>query len=198
VKSKSVAYLLWVLFGWAGIHRFYCGRWFTGSLWLLTCGLFGAGWFMDAITTSTLVDPSNGLPRAEVSTWVQKELRALRNVGLTLLGILGFVLFLTVSVWVAQKLDTTTPEQKAQDAVKANGSAVEAERVARRAPAEFTIHVDKAYGFSILYDRSPETRSGTNGVVVGGVPGAQGGDADSSQLEGSAWSSGRSNWFGPA
>jgi len=156
-KSKTVAYLLWALFGWAGVHRFYCGKWFTGSVWLLTCGLFGAGWFMDAITTSTLVDESSGLPRGEVSTWVQKELRALRNVGLTILGILGFFGFVTVSVWVAQKLDTTTPEQKAQDAVKANRSAMEAERVAAGSPAEFTKHVDKAYGFSILYPSNWKT-----------------------------------------
>ena len=36
--SPGIAYLLWCLFfiGFAGIHRFYCGRWVTGLLWLFT------------------------------------------------------------------------------------------------------------------------------------------------------------------
>ncbi|MXX09762.1 MAG: NINE protein, partial [Synechococcus sp. SB0667_bin_8] len=38
MRSVGMAYLLWVpsLFGVAGLHRFYTGRWGTGLLWLLT------------------------------------------------------------------------------------------------------------------------------------------------------------------
>lgn len=32
-----------------GIHRFAMGRWFTGIVYLLTCGLFLAGWLVDLL-----------------------------------------------------------------------------------------------------------------------------------------------------
>ena len=38
MKSKGVAYLLWFFLGWAGIHRFYCCKWVSGFIWLLTFG----------------------------------------------------------------------------------------------------------------------------------------------------------------
>ncbi|MYF35289.1 MAG: NINE protein [Synechococcus sp. SB0678_bin_12] len=49
MRSVGMAYLLWVpsMFGVAGLHRFYTGRWGTGLLWLLTGGLCGVGSVVD-------------------------------------------------------------------------------------------------------------------------------------------------------
>lgn len=44
--SKTVGYLLWIL-GFTGAHRFYYGRPITGTIWLLTLGVFGIGWLVD-------------------------------------------------------------------------------------------------------------------------------------------------------
>jgi TM2 domain-containing membrane protein YozV len=39
--------------GVAGIHRFYCGRIWTGLLWIFTGGLCGVGTVIDLITIGT-------------------------------------------------------------------------------------------------------------------------------------------------
>ena len=44
--SKTICYLLWI-FGFTGAHRFYYGNPVTGTIWLLTLGLFGIGWLID-------------------------------------------------------------------------------------------------------------------------------------------------------
>ncbi|HPA71867.1 MAG TPA: NINE protein, partial [Spirochaetota bacterium] len=38
MKSKGIAYLLWLLsiFGWLGLHRFYIGKIGTGLIWIFT------------------------------------------------------------------------------------------------------------------------------------------------------------------
>ncbi len=49
-RSVGMAYLLWVpsiVFGVAGLHRFYTGRWGTGLLWLCTGGLCLVGSVVD-------------------------------------------------------------------------------------------------------------------------------------------------------
>lgn len=43
-----VGYVLWFLGGLVGYHRFYYGRPLTGLLWMLTLGLAGIGWIVDA------------------------------------------------------------------------------------------------------------------------------------------------------
>ena len=48
-KNKWVAFFLCFFLGFLGAHKFYEGRGGSGVLYLLTCGLFGFGWFIDCI-----------------------------------------------------------------------------------------------------------------------------------------------------
>ena len=48
-KNKWVSFLLCVFLGYFGAHKFYEGKIGMGILYLLTCGLFGIGWFVDCI-----------------------------------------------------------------------------------------------------------------------------------------------------
>lgn len=65
MRSVAVAYVLWVLLGLNGVHRFYCGRIGTGLLWLFTAGLFGIGWIVDAFLIPSMVRECNENVRAE-------------------------------------------------------------------------------------------------------------------------------------
>lgn len=59
--DKKTSYLLWllILFGVAGAHRLYNRKFFSGTLWLFTWGLFGFGQFVDLILIPDMVDEYN-------------------------------------------------------------------------------------------------------------------------------------------
>ena len=63
--SKGLAFVLWLgcVFGFAGIHRFYLGRPWTGVLWLFTFGLFGIGQLVDLFRLPGMVDEENAKAR---------------------------------------------------------------------------------------------------------------------------------------
>lgn len=48
-KNKWVAFLLCLLLGYFGAHKFYEGKTGMGILYLFTVGLFGIGWIVDCI-----------------------------------------------------------------------------------------------------------------------------------------------------
>ena len=56
-----MAYLLWCLgfVGLTGMHRIYCGKVWTGLLWLLTAGLLFIGQIIDLFLIPGMVDYAN-------------------------------------------------------------------------------------------------------------------------------------------
>ena len=58
-KRKSVAYLLWLVFGPLGAYRFYLGHTATGVLYVCTCGLFLVGWVIDLFMIPSYVKAWN-------------------------------------------------------------------------------------------------------------------------------------------
>lgn len=64
-KSKGVAYLLWLLFGWLGVHRFYAGKTGTGlAQLLLSLSVVGLGitivwWIVDAFLIPDMINSHN-------------------------------------------------------------------------------------------------------------------------------------------
>lgn len=48
-RSKWAAFFLCLFFGCLGVHRFYVGKYATGTLWLCTFGLFGIGYVADLV-----------------------------------------------------------------------------------------------------------------------------------------------------
>jgi TM2 domain-containing membrane protein YozV len=59
--KDGIGYGLWCLwlFGLAGVHRIYMGKYGTGILYLLTWGLFGIGQFVDLFRMKSLVKDAN-------------------------------------------------------------------------------------------------------------------------------------------
>ena len=61
MKNTDLAYLFWCLslFGFAGIHRFYLNKPFSGLIWFLTFGLFGIGQIIDLFLIPSMVEEQN-------------------------------------------------------------------------------------------------------------------------------------------
>lgn len=61
MKSKSTAYLLWLvsIFGWLGFHLFYLNKPAKGILYILTGGIIGIGSVIDLFTLGSQVDNYN-------------------------------------------------------------------------------------------------------------------------------------------
>lgn len=72
--KEGISYGLWCgwLFGFAGLHRLYLGKYGTGFLWLFTWGLAGVGQLYDLITMRRQVEEANLLEEA-------RQMRALRH-----------------------------------------------------------------------------------------------------------------------
>lgn len=61
MKSKLIAYLLWLFFGVFGVHKFYLGKIWMGLIYLCTGGVFGIGLLIDLFTLGGQVDTYNAL-----------------------------------------------------------------------------------------------------------------------------------------
>ena len=48
-KRDWFLFIVCLLFGYLGVHRFLDGRHFTGFLWLCTAGMFLVGWIVDCV-----------------------------------------------------------------------------------------------------------------------------------------------------
>lgn len=51
----TIAWVLLTFLGLLGVHRIYLGKWITGILYLLTCGLLGLGYLYDYWTLNEQV-----------------------------------------------------------------------------------------------------------------------------------------------
>ncbi len=61
MKTLTTAYLLWILSlgGILGLHRYYLGRWISGTVWLCTGGLLLIGAWSDLLLLPGLVREEN-------------------------------------------------------------------------------------------------------------------------------------------
>jgi hypothetical protein len=61
MNNIPTSYLLWFcwFFGFAGLHRIYNKKFFTGFLWFCTWGLFGIGQIVDILLIPSMVHEHN-------------------------------------------------------------------------------------------------------------------------------------------
>ncbi len=55
----TITWILLTFLGLFGIHRFYMGKWLSGFVYLLTCGIFGLGYLYDLWTLNEQVSLIN-------------------------------------------------------------------------------------------------------------------------------------------
>jgi len=59
-KSVLTTYLLWMMFGWLGVHHLYLRRYRHGFVWLWTLGgCCGVGWLLEFWRLSSYIDIAN-------------------------------------------------------------------------------------------------------------------------------------------
>lgn len=62
-KSLLLTYILWILWGWLGVHHLYLGRDYQAFVWWSTIGgVFGLGWFRDLWRIPEYVEDANLSP----------------------------------------------------------------------------------------------------------------------------------------
>lgn len=87
MKSKGVAYLLWLLsfFGVLGFHRFYLLKIGTGLIWMFTLGVGGLGSTIDLFTLGGQVDNYNAkvelktLRRTSIATTTKVTVKPIKR-----------------------------------------------------------------------------------------------------------------------
>jgi TM2 domain-containing membrane protein YozV len=62
MELKNVAWILLTFLGIFGIHRFYLGKWISGTIWLLTGGLLSLGYLYDLWHLNQIVSENNARP----------------------------------------------------------------------------------------------------------------------------------------
>ncbi|XP_033116663.1 dnaJ homolog subfamily C member 22-like [Anneissia japonica] len=72
-KSTFVAYLLWLIGGWFGVHHFYLGRDRQAFVWWCTWGGFCLGWIRDLWRIPHYVQAAN--EAYEYMDWLTSQLR---------------------------------------------------------------------------------------------------------------------------
>ena len=63
----NVAWIFLTFLGVFGVHRFYLGKWFTGLLYLLTCGLFLLGVIYDYWTLNRQISEANQMSTIRIA-----------------------------------------------------------------------------------------------------------------------------------
>tara|TARA_B100000242_G_C42931948_1_gene432214 strand:- start:323 stop:835 length:513 start_codon:yes stop_codon:yes gene_type:complete len=65
-KERHIAYIFWFacFFGLCGIHRFYLGKYVSGTIYLFTFGLLGFGQILDLFLIPNMVNEKNLIIKA--------------------------------------------------------------------------------------------------------------------------------------
>lgn len=92
--SLLIGYVLWI-FGFMGAHRFYYGKPISGTIWLLTGGLFLIGWIVDLFLMPSLERS------AEVKYAPGRIDYTIAWVLLTFLGVFGLHRLYMGKIWTA-------------------------------------------------------------------------------------------------